>query len=72
MYFAKNTSFRRGFASGLSSPYALVFGRSSRYQIGKRDLVTESWKQVGESVRDALDEERHLNGEAARSGTERK
>lgn len=72
MNFVKNASFRRGFVSGFSSPYASVFGRVSRYHVGPKDLVTESWKQVGRSVRDALDEERKLNGEAARPGTERK
>lgn len=50
-------AFRSGFAAGFSSPYRSMFGARIRISPRCSDLVTESWEQVGLSMRFAIERE---------------
>ena len=65
MLHSRSKAFRRGLKVGLSSPYSIFyFGRPS-YKFRPVDLVSLSWTQVGKSLKAAISEESHLDGERA-------
>lgn len=66
MHIFKQSAFRNGFSAGFASPYNMLFGEIRRYNVGEKNLVAVSWRQVGETVRSALEEDKVKYGEIAR------
>ena len=62
---ARRNAFRRGFAAGMASPYTALGLHRRRYNTGPTDLVTLSWQQVGQSIKDAINSENQKHGKAS-------
>ncbi len=67
MHIFRQSAFQRGFSNGFASPYSLLFGEPRRYNVGKQNLVAVSWRQVGETMRRTLEEDKVKYGETARA-----
>lgn len=64
-------AFRRGFATGFSAPYRLMYAGRKGYAYQPRDFVTLSWSEVGQAVRAAVSEEKLNVGKTAKSSSGR-
>ena len=67
MHIFRQSAFQRGFSNAFASPYSLLFGELRRYNVGKQNLVAVSWRQVGETMRRTLEEDKVKYGETARA-----
>ena len=61
MLEAKNRAFRRGFASGLRSPYSVFTLQKPHYAFKPVNFVALSWRKVGKSLEVAIEQEKRIN-----------
>lgn len=65
----QRSAFRNGFARGFASPSKIFFSELRHYNVGEQNLVAVSWRQVGETVRDALEKEKVTHGKSSRASS---
>jgi len=49
----QSSAFRQGFCDGFTAPFSL-FGSARAIQISEQDVVTQSWREVGEAIRQSM------------------
>lgn len=67
MLETKNKAFRRGFVSGLRSPYTVFPFRKTHYAFKPVNFVALSWQRVGKSLEIAIEQEGRIDEQRAQA-----